>query len=116
VTCAVGLRVSGAVSVARDCRRVADAVPSAKSLMALINTGFLSFCMGANYRPIGFEPIGRRFESVRARDFVNSADARRFPLLFGSNSNCRQTTSRVRQIAAGDLAQYLTGHISSNHK
>jgi hypothetical protein len=64
VTCAAGLRVSRAASVA--CRRVADAVPFAKSLKALINIGFFSFCMGANYRPIRFERSGRRFESVRA--------------------------------------------------
>jgi hypothetical protein len=64
VTCAAALRASGAGWVA--CRRIEDEVPSAKSLMVLINTGFLSFCMGANYCPFSFEPGGRRFESVRA--------------------------------------------------
>ena len=67
MTCAAGLRVNGAGWAA--CRRIEDEVPSAKSLMVLINTGFLSFCMGANYRPFSFEPIGRGFESLRARQF-----------------------------------------------
>ena len=67
MTCVVGLRVSGVGWAA--CRRMEDAVPSAKSLMTLINPGFLSFCMGANYRPISFERSGRRFESVRAHQF-----------------------------------------------
>ena len=45
--------------VGAACRRIEDEVPSAKSLKVLVNTAFLSFCMGANYRPFSFEPIGR---------------------------------------------------------
>jgi len=96
VTCVAGLRVSSASPAA--CWTIEDEVPSAKSLMALINTAFLSFCMDANYRPIGFEPGCRRFESVRAHQ-IQRGRRTTGQRNCGSvaDSNRRQTNKSVRR-------------------